>query len=237
MLNFSQFAQRIGLRRKLLVFVPHPDDETVGCGGLINLARRADIDVDVIVTTDGGASHPATTDWPRARLVKTRRQELKAALQILGCETQPLFLDLPDAETERVDATKVQVAHSLASKFAASIAPDVVLTTWRREPHCDHRFTASLAQRVCCSLRLKLLEYMVWTPVTGEPEDMPLARETTSLLLDVSSAASTKECAIRCHRSQLGKLRKDGFDLTPHLAEMMLSYERYECARSLKPST
>lgn len=237
MLEFSAFAKRIGLQRNLLVFVPHADDETVGCGGLIHLARQSGIDVRVIVVTDGGASHPATDGWPRSRLAEMRRTEVIAALEALGCSTSPLFLALPDAETEALSSGQEMDAITRAAVFAKSIPPDVVLTTWRREPHCDHRFTYRLAQRVCDALNLPLVEYMVWTKLIGGAEDLPLALETDHLLLDVSAAARVKDRAIRCHRSQLGEVRSDGFDLTPHLAEMMLPYERYECPRSAFPAS
>lgn len=237
MLEFAEFARRIGLQRNLLVFVPHPDDETVGCGGLIHLARQSAIQVHVIVVTDGGASHPATGDWPRSRLVDTRRAELSDALAALGCTTPPLFLGLPDAETEALSSTQERDALAHATALTEAILPDVVLTTWRREPHCDHRFAYRLAKTVSDTLNLSLVEYMVWTKVIGGEGDLPLARETDGLLLDVSSASRAKDCAIRCHRSQLGEIRSDGFDLTPHLAEMMLPYERYECARSLVGSS
>ena len=237
MLEFAKFAERIGLQRRLLAFIPHPDDETVGCGGLIHLARQADIEVHVIVVTDGAASHPVTDNWPRGRLAATRRAELRAALGTLGCLSEPLFLGLPDAGTEALSAEQEAKATERAAKFAEALSPDVVLTTWRREPHCDHRFAYRLAQGVCGALRLPLVEYMVWAPVIGSATDLPLKRETDVLLLDVSPAARAKDRAIRCHRSQLGKIRSDGFDLTPHLAEMMLPYERYECARSLIASS
>lgn len=237
MLEFAEFAKRIGLRRNLLVFVPHPDDETVGCGGLIHLARQSGVDVHVIVVTDGGASHPATDDWPRSRLAETRRAELSAALEALGCKTPALFLGLPDAETEALSSAQEQDALRRATALASTILPDVVLTTWRREPHCDHRFAYRLAKNVRDALNLPLIEYMVWTKIIGSVEDLPLARESDRLLLDVSSAARAKDRAIRCHRSQLGEIRSDGFDLTPHLAEMMLPYERYECARSVVASS
>ena len=233
MLEFPEFAARIGLKRRLLAFIPHPDDETVGCGGLIHLARQADIEVHVIVVTDGGASHPETDNWPRGRLAATRRAELRAALGTLGCLSEPLFLGLPDAGTEALTAEQECDATERAAKFAKTIMPDVVLTTWRREPHCDHRFAYRLAQRVCSALALPLVEYMVWTEVIGSAADLPLERETDILFLNVSPAGRAKDRAIRCHRSQLGKIRTDGFDLTPHLAEMTLPYERYECARSL----
>lgn len=38
---------------EILVFAPHPDDETIGCGGTIALHRARNDQVKVIIVTDG----------------------------------------------------------------------------------------------------------------------------------------------------------------------------------------
>ena len=43
---------------RLVVVAAHPDDETLGAGGLITIAAERDIAVTVVVLTDGLASHP-----------------------------------------------------------------------------------------------------------------------------------------------------------------------------------
>src|SRR5690606_38092378 len=47
----------------LLVIAPHPDDETLGCGGVIALATCRNVRVHTVFVTDGGASHPNSAEW------------------------------------------------------------------------------------------------------------------------------------------------------------------------------
>jgi hypothetical protein len=47
----------LSLRRSAVVFAPHPDDETLGCGGTIVRKIRAGARVRLVVMTDGGSSH------------------------------------------------------------------------------------------------------------------------------------------------------------------------------------
>ena len=63
----------------LLIVSPHPDDEVLGAGGLIHAWKILGRRVTVLSLTDGEAAYPQYR-----RLGQIRRQELKAALQVLS---------------------------------------------------------------------------------------------------------------------------------------------------------
>ena len=75
---------------KVLVFAPHPDDETIGCGGTLALLRHNDCTIKVVFVTDGGGAG----SLPEGSIA-IRQQEAKAALTTLGLQDW-LFLDEPD---------------------------------------------------------------------------------------------------------------------------------------------
>jgi LmbE family N-acetylglucosaminyl deacetylase len=52
----------------VMVLAPHPDDETLGCGGLITELTAKGRPPVVVVVTDGTGSHPASRSYPPARL-------------------------------------------------------------------------------------------------------------------------------------------------------------------------
>src|SRR6202044_4049231 len=76
--------------RKILVVAPHPDDESLGCGGLISLSAQAGSSVYIGFVTDGAASHRNSTAWSPVRLAAQREQEASRALACLGLENAPL---------------------------------------------------------------------------------------------------------------------------------------------------
>ena len=77
-----------------LVLAPHPDDESLGCGGLIAAAAAAGLPLRVVVVSDGTGSHPAV---PPARLKALREAETRAAIAALGLPPKALgFLGLAD---------------------------------------------------------------------------------------------------------------------------------------------
>ena len=69
---------------RVVVVAPHPDDENLGCGGLLaGLAARGSC-IAVVAVTDGEGSHPDSSRWPERLLRSTRRQESQTAMARLG---------------------------------------------------------------------------------------------------------------------------------------------------------
>lgn len=80
-----------------VVVAPHPDDESIGCGGAIRLLREHGIPVRVLFISDGTGSHPSSRSHPANVLRDLREREAHDALLILGVEPGcAVFLRLPD---------------------------------------------------------------------------------------------------------------------------------------------
>ena len=67
-----------------LVIAPHPDDESLGCGGTIALLRQRGYSVHVLFVSDGTMSHPNSPAYPAERLRKVREAEALDALEVPG---------------------------------------------------------------------------------------------------------------------------------------------------------
>ena len=91
---------------RVLVFSPHPDDETLACGGLIQKAKRAGARVHVVFMTNGDAFRAEMqvmyktvriTPQLSLRFGRHRQEESKAAAKQLGLTEDHLtFLGYPD---------------------------------------------------------------------------------------------------------------------------------------------
>src|SRR5690606_14834579 len=77
-------AEVLDGHRRLVVVSPHPDDETLACGGLMRAATRAGLELLVLAVTDGEACYPDGQQWTADRLRRVRPQELEDALDTLG---------------------------------------------------------------------------------------------------------------------------------------------------------
>lgn len=217
------------LPHPIAVFAPHPDDETLGCGGLIAMACRMEIDIHAIFVTDGGASHPGSRTWSRAALAEIRMKEAEEALEALGAATCPRsFLQLPDGEMPSPGSAAYNEAARQIRTILEEEQSGTLVLPWRRDPHADHRRTWTLARDGANGLGrpFVVLEYPIWLEENGTDEDWPCVGEVDQRVLDIEPVRPMKEAAIAAHRSQLGELIHDdptGFALSHATLERLVT--------------
>ena len=189
-----------------VVIAPHPDDESLGCGGLLALLRQANVPVWCVLVSDGTMSHPNSTKFPAAARQALRETELRLALTELGVDSQQLqTLNLPDACVPYPDSLAGAAAVQQLHDFLRQTGPTTILCPWRRDPHPDHRATSALVRAVLAMLPEppRLLEYVVWAWERAAPDDLPQPGEATGWRLDISTVLPQKQRAVAAYRSQL----------------------------------
>ena len=203
----------------LVVVAPHPDDESLGCGGLIAEACATGIDVRLIVVSDGVGSHPNSRRYPPAQLRSLREEETCRAAAALGLARSAIrFLRLPDRNVPTQGAAAEAASDTIVAAARACNA-HAICVTWRHDPHCDHAASACLVDAARDKLGgIRVLAYPIWgwnlpagTEVGGPP---------TGLRIDISRHLRAKVAAISAHRSQTTNLIDDdpeGFRLAPEM--------------------
>jgi LmbE family N-acetylglucosaminyl deacetylase len=213
--------------RRALIIAPHPDDESLGCGGLVALLSQRGCELAVIFVTDGGSSHTLSRAWPRERLVARRRAEANAALLELGlADAQRLFLNLPDAGMPSPGSQQWHRAVARVSSAVQKLRPELVVAPWRRDPHCDHRAAWQMAHEALrpTSPRPLMLEYAIWLDEFGAPGDSPQPSEVEAIAIDITQTLAAKKRAIAMHRTQTTALIDDdpsGFRLSAATIERL----------------
>jgi N-acetylglucosamine malate deacetylase 1 len=180
---------------RVLVLAPHPDDETIGCGGCIALLAASGADVRVLSLSSGESRLPGSA---RAEAEPFDRvNELERACTILGATLEGA-LTLPDGELNRHQS----VITSAVDNLIRSFRPEIIFVPWLLDGHSDHRALGQ-ALAACHSLSetSEIWCYEIWTA-------LPPNR-----LVDVSAWWETKERALASHVSGFRS-----FDLSAHLA-------------------
>lgn len=165
---------------RLLVLAPHPDDEVLGCGGLIaaTLAERGL--VQVLIVSDGG----------RGGDPDERERESRAAAAVLADGRPGLelsFWRLPDRAVADEPALVSRLQH-----LVRSTAPDAVLVPSPFEIHPDHRAVCLAGLHALRGAGpCELLFYEIGQAL------MP------DLLVDITPQLALKRAALRCFASQM----------------------------------
>jgi LmbE family N-acetylglucosaminyl deacetylase len=232
-LNSAVFAD---LSRPALVFAPHQDDETLGCGGTILRKMQAGAPVQVVFMTDGSGSH----SWliPAEELKVMRRREALLACRTLGVgEANVHFLDFPDGRLGEHKMAGVGAVEQILAGFT----PAEVYLPFAEEPPPDHAATnqivrAALARRAWAGW---VFEYPVWfwyhwpwmrIRQQRRKETLEVLRNTLAARfglrvltafpcgLRVAAVLEQKQAALACHHSQV--IRFQGDPRWPVLADI-----------------
>lgn len=148
------FNDLVGELKRIVVLSPHPDDETLGCGGLISNAQRRQLPVLVCSVTSGENCYP---DHEATQMGKLRHDELLQAMKCLGLsETSVSAWQLPDGA---LAARKSEVRERL---LAIVTDTDLLLAPWELDGHPDHEACGEMAAIVAAERGATLLRYPVW---------------------------------------------------------------------------
>jgi LmbE family N-acetylglucosaminyl deacetylase len=220
--DIAILSQEWGQERVVIV-APHPDDETLGCGGAIALLYQQGYDVSVLVVSDGTLSHPNSQKYPAPALRSLREQETLKALAILGVSQEVVtFLRLKDGSLPFAPSLDFQTAKILCQNYLKKVRPDTIFIPWRADPHSDHRATWQLIQTALKDLgmKIKCIEYPIWDWDVQQQKPISFCHKFSGWRLDITTVLEQKHQAIAAYQSQLGQVIDDdpnGFCLTPEL--------------------
>lgn len=194
--------------KKILVFTPHPDDETFAAGGtLAMLAANGNEITIVIFTNDNKGSKD--TEMTRERLAQIRRAEEEEACRILGIGKESLiWLGYEDGDLEYADP---QVLRGQVCRLMKKIRPDVVLspdpgTRWVEWHKTDHRMAANITKDAFIAAEWHLYYPQHLLDEGLQAYSIPLAyyyySQEPNYEVDITAVAEKKMDASLAHTSQ-----------------------------------
>lgn len=230
LLAVEQLGKQLG---PTLILAPHPDDEALGCGGLILYLREQNIPTWICFMTSGDASHPHSVSHPPNILSALREQEALESCKILGVEPENvIFLQLPDSLLSQMEEPKKESIISQLTETLKEFKTTSLFLPWRRDPHQDHMATYNLGRLAAegADGEIQLVEYPIWLWKNSEAEDWPREKEVEIYRLNIKGKVPTKQRAIEAHRSQTSDLILDdpeGFQLNEDLLSPFLTPYEY----------
>ena len=203
-------------RHSATIVSPHPDDETLGCGGLIALKRSQDVPVQIVFLTDGTAAPAPDAAMTYVELAALRRREAVSAARILSVEDSDVhFLEGPDGTLGMLSATDRAALIERLRGLLKTGRPGEVFVTHRRDCHPDHEAAYGLVREAIEELgfAVELFEYPIWmtwsAPVFFQ---LKLRQLAGARRLEIETVIARKLEAIDAYRSQCVTLPRGFLD-------------------------
>ncbi len=207
----------LGAWRRLVVVAAHPDDESLGAGGLLARASALGLPVEIVVATAGEHSHPHSRTVTPEQLRTRRRAESEEAARAVAPHARLHHLDLGDGRL----ADRVPELTAALADLVGDGRSTVLVAPWRRDGHPDHDAAGTAGSTAAVRTGARLLEYPIWSWHWRAAGDLPW-RDLRRLRLSEGERAA-KQRAIAAHHSQVEPLSPDPGD-EPVVPEHVLAH-------------
>jgi len=206
---------------RAVVIAPHPDDEVLALGGVMQLLARRGCELSIVAVTDGEASHPRARHLTKSQLAELHAREREVALGRLGfgaadrmhAETLAALGRLHrESAPTHVRVTRLRCRDGDVARETGLgdwLEPLVANAThcfapWELDGHPDHDATGRAAAIACMRTETELVRYPVWAWHWATPGELPWA-DARRIDLDAAAVAA-KHDAIAAYHSQIARL-------------------------------
>ena len=220
---------------RVVVFAPHQDDETLGCGGTIIRKIQLGSQVWVVYMTDGSRTNNnhIYQYLPTDKLIEMRRLEALQACAVLGVAKERVsFLGYEDSTLCSHIASATQKVREIVS----DIRPTSIYIPYLNDGHPDHETTGEIAINALMAIHqeVDVYEYPAWfwhswpmikvdlkklyreKKLLTEIQAMVRGLKALNCAHDIQEVLDLKRNAIMQHRSQMENIvGSDGWGTLP----------------------
>lgn len=147
--------------KKVLVIAPHPDDETLGCGGTILKYISNGDSVYWLIVTNVDEKY----GWAKER-VESRQKEIERVSKKFGF-TKTFKLDFPTIKLETIPIG--EIIRSI-SGIMNEVKPEIVYLPNRTDVHSDHQIVFNAAYSCTKSFRYPFIEKIMMYETISETD-------------------------------------------------------------------
>lgn len=192
-------AKSFAPHQRVCIFAPHPDDEVLGCGGLLQQLAANGNPILLIHVTNGTQSHPNSTIYTQEKLNIIRPQESVKALEVLSVAHQVMTIAL-----DLTDGNVFAQQDQFHQKLSTIIQPnDILITPFMHDGHPDHEATGQVVVSFAKQQHLACYQVLIWAWHWAEPADSRIPWHCAKRVDLTTEQLQRKIKAIACFESQI----------------------------------
>lgn len=184
---------------KILFIAPHPDDETLGCGGTILKHKAAGEEIYWLIVTN-----ISVEEGFKAAKVKERQEEIKKVAKEYGFE-RVFKLDLPAIKLDVIPKSHIV---KTVSNIINEVEPNIVYIPYRNDVHSDHKITFDAVISSTKTFRCPSINKILMYEVISETEFTPALPNNIfnpNCFSDISEYLSKKISIMQIYKGEMGK--------------------------------
>lgn len=184
----------------VLVVAPHPDDETLGCGGTLSRFRRERPNAEIhwMIVTD------MKPEWGYdAGRIAQRNAEVKSVADKL----HPIKIHRLGFRPSHLDTVPLSELIFAVSDVMSAIQPVTVLVPWRYDAHTDHRVVFDAVAACTKTFRYPSIQMVLAYETVSETDfglDPAVSSFRPNVWFDISEYLDEKLNLLACYPSELG---------------------------------
>lgn len=183
---------------KICVVAPHPDDETLGCGGTILKHKKEKDEINWICAT----SMKASNYWSE-KDIRRRDKEIKKVIKAYRFDNF-YSLDFPPKELDKISLS--EIIDSL-NKVLNKIKPNILYVPFFLDAHSDHKIIGETYNALGKWFRYSYIKKIICYETISETEFNIISSQTfkPNKFVNISSFMSKKIKIMKIYKSELGK--------------------------------
>lgn len=189
--------------KNALVVVAHPDDEVLGCGGMIAKLSKQGTKVNILFISDGLSSRKMSK-FKFAKEIRLRRAACRKACKILGAKP-PIFHEFPDNQLDIIPLLKIV---NLVDSSITRFQPNIILTHCANDLNIDHHIVNKAVTTACRPQKNNPVKTLLFFEVPSSTEWQITTKKQAFIpnwYEDITNTISYKIKALKKYKTELRK--------------------------------
>ena len=183
--------------KRVIAIAPHPDDETLGCGGTLLKLKDMGYETFWVIFTRGDERLGLSHEW-----LDRREKEIEIVSENYG------FSDVFKLGflTTKLDTIPMSEMIGKLSKVIQKVRPNIVFVNHPHDIHSDHKIVFQISMSSLKTFRAEFVEKILACEIITETDQAPALREnsfTPNVFVDITPYIEKKLEIMSIYKSEV----------------------------------